>query len=433
MMPAMTVLPKGCFLVSAQPLRFTVVVGLVVLASACNVKSTAGEGGAAGPLTECGRGLVVVTSDFNSTNLALTDLAGEPKVGSFLSSGSSKPGLTLAISGDVEVPGDVPPSGQVVVIDRYGSNVLTFADPQSGAVRGQLRVATGFESNPQDYVEVDERLAFVSRYETNSTPGLEPNDEGGDVLVIDTVAPAIESRIAMPAEGAFLPRASGMTRLGDTVWVTLQRLTADFGSTGDGELVAIDVPSRAVRTTLKLPGLKNCGRVTRSPRSVRAVVACSGSYDAAGGRYITEESDLVELDLTGPSPKELRRLGLAAKEGAPLGGQVAFASDDVLLVKSLGALDGARKDRLVQVDLSRDAAPELLLEAANGGSAFGDVRCTCSATCMLADASRGVLDRWRVTPAVDGTEGTGAVRFERLPEVKVDTTVGLPPRLIGGY
>src|SRR6185369_2040838 len=150
--------------------------------------------------------------------------------------------VAFALSGDVVLPSTRPPSGRAVVIDRYGTNVVSFLIAETGALLGQLAVGTGFESNPQDYLELDERRALVSRWGENPVPGQKTFDEGGDLLVIDSVGLVIEDRIALPHDD-FPPRPAGLTRLGDQAVVTLQRMSIDIRSMGDGRLVGIDLDS----------------------------------------------------------------------------------------------------------------------------------------------------------------------------------------------
>src|SRR6185369_1492136 len=95
---------------------------------------------------------------------------------------------------------------------------------------GQLPVGTGFESNPQDYVELDETRAYVSRWGVNEAAGAKPFDSGSDVILVDTRNPAILASIPIPAEDGLPPRPSGMVRVQDTVLVVLQRVSPDFST-----------------------------------------------------------------------------------------------------------------------------------------------------------------------------------------------------------
>jgi hypothetical protein len=97
----------------------------------------------------CDQGTVVLLTDYTSTQIALSTLDGTTLSPAFLSTASMKAsGLAFALSGDVALPNVTPASGSVVLMDRYGTNVITWADPSSAKVFAQLPVGIGFESNP---------------------------------------------------------------------------------------------------------------------------------------------------------------------------------------------------------------------------------------------------------------------------------------------
>ena len=125
--------------------------------------------------------MIIVESDFRSTNIVVSRPDGITLSGSFVSSGATKPGLSLALSGDVDVPFAAPRSKRAVLLDRFGTNVVTWMNVDSADVVAQLPIGQGFESNPHDYLEVDATRAFVSRYGSNLTPGAQPFDAGGDL------------------------------------------------------------------------------------------------------------------------------------------------------------------------------------------------------------------------------------------------------------
>lgn len=408
-------------------LRLAVAVAIPLLG--CNVDppppSTGGVrgGGDPGALRTCERGVVVVTSDYRSTNIVVSALDGTPLSPSFVSSGATKPGLSLALSGDVDVPATAPPSGRVVLIDRYGTNVLTWMDVETAEVIAQLPVGQGFESNPHDYIEVNADRALVSRFGSNPTPGAEPFDEGGDLLVIDTTKFAIVGRIAMPEEDErLLPRPSGMTRLGDEVIVTLGRLAADFSDVGDGRFVGVSPAENAVTWTVDIPGLHGCGRAAVSPSGERLAVACSSRFDPSTQRFDPAASDIVIYDARSTPPEELERLDVARRLDAGIRPALAFASEDVLLATAFGG-NASPGDRVFSVHLpTGDITP---LGEATEPFVFGGVRCSpgCGDICLLSDAERSALRRWKVT-------ASGAL--EPLEDVILDTRIGLPPRSLGG-
>ncbi|WP_437839287.1 hypothetical protein [Sorangium sp. So ce1153] len=384
-----------------------------------------GGGGGGGPDTPgaCERGVVIVTSDYQSTNIAISELDGTTLSPSFVSSGATKPGLSLALSGDVDVPATAPPSGRVVLIDRYGTNVLTWMDLETAEVIAQLPVGQGFESNPHDYIEVGEERAFVSRFGSNPAPGAEPFDEGGDLLVLDTKKYTIEGRIALPEEDeGLLPCPSGMTRVGEDVVVSLDRLAADFSREGEGRFVGVSPEQNAVAWTVDIQGLYSCGRVAVSPSGDRLAVACSSRFDADAMKFDPATSDIVIYDARSTPPRELERLGVARKLDAGIQPSLAFASEDVLLAKTYGG-NASPGDTVFSVNITTgDVAT---LGEATQPFVLGGVHCSpgCGDVCLVSDAEKNKLRRWKVT-------ANGAL--EPLEDVTVDTEIGLPPRSIGG-
>jgi hypothetical protein len=366
---------------------------------------------------------VVVNSDYASTNVAVVGADGAVLSRSLLSSASAGVGASAALSGDVVPPREPPASGLVVLIDRYPNSVVTWVDPAAARVVGQLSVATGFASNPHDYLEVGGAKAYVTRYETNAAAGREPFDGGGDVLVVDRERRAVVGRVDLGAEagGGFLPRPNRLARAGGEAVVALDRFDAGFGAALDARLVGVDVASDAIAWRLDVAGLANCGGLALSPGRTLLALACSGPF-AGGAAGQRGRSGLVVLDLSTRPPAERARFDLAARFGAPLAPGLAFASETVLVGTAYGDLEAGRPDVAFALDLaSGDALP--LAEAA--AFSFGDVWCTpgCGDACFLADADRNALRRWRVDGAALAPEA----------DVRVDTLYGLPPRALGAY
>lgn len=406
---------------------------LSVLAAGCNVEPTAQDQCGADVTAElgCPNAAVVVMSDFISSQVALTRLDGTTLCGSFASTSRSEASaLAFPFSGDVVTPSGPPASGRVVLLDRFGTNVISWLDPRTGRVLAQLPVGTGFQSNPQDYLELPGGRALVSRWGENPLRGSEPFDGGGDLLVLDTDAPAITARIALPRLDDFPPRPAGLTRHGELVLVTLQRAAVDVKSMGEALLAGVDPDAETVAFTLPLSGMKNCGRVTPAPSGERGVVACSSYVSRDGKPADIGESGLVVLDLRGEAPVEVARLMAEDVAGTALQSDVAFFSETGLLVKTQTSLGGDEHNRVLALDLETGVATELARAgqqaAASGqGVVYGGLACSpgCGDTCLLADADQSVLRRWSFE--------TG--ELVELPPLPVRGSIGLPPRDIGSY
>lgn len=386
-------------------------------------ETTSPDGGDPAPASSCNRALAVVTGDYKSTNIAIAALDGNTLSPSFISSGATKPGLAAAISGDVDVPFVAPASQRAVLLDRYGMNVITWLDVTTAAVISQLPVGTGFESNPHDYLEVDANRAFVSRFGANTTPGTQPFDNGSDLLIIDTQTPAIIGSIPMPEEDPqLLPRPDAMNWLGSRVVVTLGRWSADYETVGDGRWVAVSPTTNHIDWTVNVTGFKACGRLVVSPSGKLAAIACSGKRDNISGQYDTAASGIVIYDAAQTPPVELRRFNTGTLLNSGIQPALAFASENTLLAKSFGG-NANPGDHVFAVDATLGTVTDLGF--ATKPYVLGGMRCSpgCGNVCVLADAERSKLRRWSVTD-------TGA--FSALPDVTVDTIVGLPPRSIGG-
>jgi hypothetical protein len=396
-----------------------------VLVMGCDVAPPPGntggvdlDGGAA-----CGRGVIIVASDYKSTNIVISSLDGVTQSPSFVSSGSTKPGLAETLSGDVDVPVVPPASKRVLILDRYGTNVLTWMNLSTASVLAQLPIGTGFESNPHDYVEVDSVRAFVSRYGTNPNPGQQAFDQGGDLLILDTAKYAITGRIAMPEENpALQPCPDGITWIGGDVVVNLQRFSADFTQVGDGRFVGVSPATNAVDWTVTITGLQNCGRVAVSPSGKLAAIACSSQENATTNQFVPANSDIVVYDATVSPPSELRRLGVGTKLNAGLQPSITFATEDAILGLTYGG-NATPGDTSFAVSVTTGAVTPLVQETQP--FVFGAVHCSpgCGNVCLLSDAESNTLKRWQVE-----TDGG----FSQLSDQTVDPDVGLPPRTIGG-
>ena len=394
----------------------------------CGAKAPEGTGGfqLSPNGSACPAGYAVSNSDYTSTNVSALSPTGAVLSESVISSGSAPPGLTTALSGDVVFPSTAPASGKLLLIDRYPNSVLTWVEPSTGVVSQQLPVGTGFAANPHDYLELAKDKAYVSRYESNPTPGRGDFDAGGDLLIVDPSANAITGRIDLTAEGdgAFLPRADRLLLVGHEVWVSLHRFDADFKSAGDARIVGLNPSQNEISWTLDLPGTANCGGVARSPSGNLVALACSGAYSDVDSEQKPAEalrSDLVLLDATQEPPVVLRHFAAATQLGAPLGSTIAFASETLLVAVALGDATANRTDLAFTLD-TQEGTPHVLLDA---GAAFalGEVQCApgCSDSCFLADAQANELHLWKI---VGGALVPG-------PSVHTDPSIGLPPRAIG--
>jgi hypothetical protein len=403
---------------------------------ACNVSTSAaptggvhvercagGDGGAGGA---CPSALVVACNpdDYTSTSVAVLCPTGAPLSEKIISSGSTAPGLSKSLSGDVILP-LAPTPGKIVLIDQLPNTALTWVDPSTAAVLHQLNVGTGFAANPHDYLEVSATKAYVTRYESNMNPGQQAYDGGGDLLIIDPAAAKITGRVPFAPDGAFLPRPDRMMRVGGEVWVSLHRFDADSLTAGDARFVGVSAADDSIQWTLDLPGVAICTGLARSPSGHVVAVSCTGVLGDANPK---QRSAVVLLDATAHPPVEIKRFAAASQLGASLGFSLAYASEGLIVGVALGDLQASRNDVAYTLDLGSGMAQ--VLADAGAPFAFGDVRCApgCTDLCFLADAHANALRVWKAIS--DGDAGSSLTALASVP---VDPTVGLPPRALGAF
>jgi hypothetical protein len=367
----------------------------------------------------CPGAVVAVSSDYASTNVSVLSTSGQLLSESIISSGSTPPGLTTALSGDVVLPSVAPPSGRLVLVDRYPNAVVTWVEPATAGVLAQLSVGTGFASNPHDYLEVAADKAYVTRYDSNPHPGSEPNDAGGDLLIVDTERYTITGSIALsqPDDANYLPHPSRLVAVNGEAWVALERFSQDFGDAADARIVGVSPETDAVMWSLDLPGVANCGALAVDAAGERVAMVCSGVLAQSDA---LERSGIVLLDATVEPPVELARFDVATEFGSSPAPSLAWASDSLLLGATYGDLGQGRSDLAYSLDVTTGSATQLL----DAGTAFvlGDTLCAPGCTdCFLADARAQVLRTFRS----DGAEVVAR------SDVKVDPGIGLPPRALG--
>lgn len=419
------------FGVPGWAVRFATATLACVLPLGCGVPEPAvNSHGVDAPEGDCGRGLVVVRTDYQSTNVSLLDFTGAVLSESLVSSASGSVGLSTPLSGDVLVPNDFRALAEVVIIDRYPASVLSWVSVETAGVRTQLSVATGFAANARDYIELGPRKAYVTRFESNFDPGKEAFDGGGDVLVIDPTSPSILDSIDLSAAalGAdeFLPRPGSMVRVGDDVVVLLAPFDAAFKGAEDSRLVRIDIAEDRVSEIFELDDLKGCAGLKVSPDRSEIAISCSGIFDSHT-ENAPPTSGLIRVSASEPF-EEIERYSAADLDAGPLGLWTAYAGDSRLLVGAMGQthLDAsaARPDRLAAVDLETGAF-ETVPGIETGPFELGEIRCASHCgECFVTDAAtRGV---WRVPLLDDGELGPAAL----LPVHAAD---GLPPRYLGWF
>lgn len=409
-------------------------VSLCSLLAACSApRITPDSQGVSATPGPCGRGLVVVESDYQSSNVSLIDFDGQVLSESLISSSTTSAGFGVRLSGDVVTPSSPQHDAEIVLIDRYPAGVLRFVELATARVTAELSVATGFRANPQDYLAIAPDRAYVARYESNPNAGQLAWDGGADVLVVDPRLPAITGRIDLSAALAgepagFSAHPARLLNVSGRIFALLAAYADDYGSGISSRLVELDPTTDSLLSTLVLDGLRGCTSLAASPDERTLAVACTGD-DLRSRQPKLEGSGLALLDIQG-RPRLARRFEAAELGDAVLGFGLAYATPEQLVFGTLGHFDdsgvAAAQDVLRRLDVDTGEADELL-ESAGEPFTLGGAKCApACGVCFAADAKRAGGSVLRF--AVDA-----AGRFAEPSAIRVETRVGLPPRYLGVF
>lgn len=382
----------------------------------------------------CGRGLVVIESDYQSTNVSLMGFDGSLLSPSFASSNTVSSGFGVSLSSDVVVPSSAQLGSNIALIDSYPAGVLRFVDLSSAHLSAELSVATGFKSNPHDYLALSEQHAYVARYQANKNPGREPFDQGADILVVDPSVPSIVSRIdlapALAGESTrFSAHPGRLLRVGERVFALLAAYADDkFTASVSSRLVELDPNHDTLLTTLVLDGLHGCDSLALSPDALELAVGCTGD-DWEGRPPRLAGSGLALVDIT--AQPRLSKVVAAAEVGnTTLGFSLSYAAQNALVFGTLGYLQESgtvgAPDALLVLDTKTGQATTVLRSESQPFT-LGSVLCapTCG-VCFATDAERagGSVLRFPIDAA--GVPSTPSV-------IRVETRIGLPPRYLGAF
>ena len=411
----------------ARPASRWLGTAIAALGWSCDVPEPSGTSGG----VEAEAGIIVVGSDYQSTNVSVLDLQGRVLSPSLVSSASAPVGLSFMLSGDVVAPTAAQRGERIVLIDRYPAAVLTWVQLRTAQVRAQLSVATGFFSNPHDYLQISPSRAYVTRFDHNFASGQEPHDLGSDLLAIDPSVPrivrSVDLRPALAGEPPeILPRADKLAAADDRLYVLLSSYSEDFLATAPSRIVAVDTRSDEIESVQVLQGLHGCSALALSPNGRQLAVACSGQFQGSSTPTLST-SGVVLLGIT-DSVTELARYRAADFGEGPIGLSVCYAGPDHLLFTTLGRFGGGgevgQDDTLISLDAARDDF-EIVLRSAGQPFTLGDVRCaTAAGRCFVADAMRG-----GVVHRLDFELG----RLVSDQVIRVETEIGLPPRHLGEF
>lgn len=414
---------------------FILLVGLVLTMAGCGDTSTSTGGlgtPALAPL-DATPVYAVVSSDFSSSSIAVLDEGFELIDESWLNSGTTYPGLVATLSGDVVLPTRQQGTGTFSVIDRFLTDVVTQFFVPSGNLRGQVRTLgetgdSGFSSNPQDIIFIDEDSAWIPRYESNLDEDAPPASQGNDLVeinpsdwsatgmridlsVLNTMEMVDENTVetfARPGRGVLI---------GSTIVLGLDRISAAFDAAGPGAVALVDVEAESI-LTLEFEGLKNCGRVVPIPgEPTKAAIACVGFSNPFG--------DVVQIRATSGIAVIDVQTGGAAVERV---WRAADDEDSVVAVNALIALDAERvlavangnfvdtTDTLYEIDLTSGSQSPIV----NSTGSF-----TIGTSAYDADGGRLYTPDAAVNAVIELAEDAGG--FTEVGSTEIAPSLGLPP------
>jgi len=380
------------------------------------------------------RGVLVVNTDYRSTSVSALDLEAQVLSEHLITSASAAPGLSVALGGDVMLPTMQAEDHATVLIDRTPAAVLTWLDLRTAQVTKQLSVATGFASNPHDYISIAERKAYVPRFGVNLDPGGEQFDGGHDVLIVDPSVPEITGRIDLtPAvegeRGGLYARGDRAVVIAGLLRVLVVVFDAAFQEPADSRLVSIDPETDEIVGAHRFTGLTSCSNFALSPSAGEMAVACNGYFNQTVDAGFVD-SAIVRLSLAGSQVTEIARYP-AADLGGHQVSAVSYTGPSGIAFTTYGRfkpdLSVAAHDTLRWLDLTTGQPSPPILQTVRVPFSLGDVLCRPSnRVCFVADAETlgGMVHRFEI--AESGALGDDAL-------IEVDRTTGLPPRYLGAF
>ena len=257
-----------------------------------------------------------------------------------------------------------------MLVDR-GNTALTFVDPATCTFDHQISVKGGFNfSNPHDVVILGDGKAYVTRYEKNLAPTADPTTSGDDVLIVDPRNGAILGHVDLASYAAQVTGTTIQARpdraliAAGKVVVSLNNLSGDFSTYGEGRMVVIDPATDQVVQTVALTGLENCEAMDylASPRLL--VVVCGGAF---GDQDQVLESGVALVDMSGSAAALLHTISAVAFNARPLSFQwiagTTSAGKQRAFVTTLGAFPSAGlpavPDAAFVVDLGTGATSQI--------------------------------------------------------------------------
>lgn len=373
----------------------------------------------------------VVASDYSSSAVGLLDAQGQVVTEAWLDSGSVRPGIVPSLRGDVVLPQAPVAPCVLTVIDRFGTDVVSFFDLCAGEgepLIGQLDAGSTFSANPQDVLLIDERRAYVSRSNPSPFTDVEPLERGNDLLLIDWREQRILSRVdlspldvvdeerlyARPGQLAMIARG-GVRR----AIVGLARLSLDHFVAAEGAVGVID-PETAQVAAVPLAGLASCAELDRVPGHPELVLVTCGGPTFADEAARRAGAGVAMLELADDGAVRVRSIWRAADHpDEPVFNTFSVViSPRRVVAVAMGSFGDDIDDRVALLDLEEERSEPLF--TAESAFVIGDgVYDPTQSLLLIPDAHTGTVRRFEVSADGEARE---------LEPVDTAGCRGLPPR-----
>lgn len=373
----------------------------------------------------------LVTSDYGSSAIALLDADGALLTEAYLDSGSARPGLAAALSGDVSLPTAVPRAGHVYWLDRFGVDLVGEAEWSSGHVSQYATTPTAvpgeaaYRSNPHDVLALPDGRWLVSRYEPNFASDASELDRGDDLVILDPASHALLGRIGFEAldEDVLVAgetkhtyaRPDRMVSRQGRVVVGLARLSNDFHAAAPGAIAVVDADTGAIEAT-SLPGLEGCGELAAARDDAsRVFVACQGpTYTDVAGRRPSAGVASLHVPASGPAVLEWIWRAQDHPELPPPTQGLIPVRDDIVFVASMGDLAAGEPDRLLRLRL-RDVSGAVVYTGDEAFTLGPGALSSAGDFLLLPDTTMGVLRFDLIGDTLGASVTTDVSPCRRLP------------------
>lgn len=376
----------------------------------------------------------VITSDRQSTAVAMLDAEGALITEAWIDSGTTTAILTATLDGDVVMPSSPIGTNVLTLLNQLGATVITRISIPSGEVLSQFSAqrpepddgaSMRFLANIHDALDLGDGTILVTRFEPNLRPGAEPLDRGNDAVIVRLSDGEILGRV--PFENVdttidgelYYARPSGMVRLSNAIVTATARLDRLFYA-GPGAVAVVDAAARSARA-IELEDLTDCLEVVDVPGDpAHAVVLCAGdTYTTMSERRAHSGLALLGIDAEDEVVVEhVWRASEHADEPVPSNGLVSLGGARVA-VNAMGDRSEDTDDQYIVVDLETDVAT-VAFESEGAFVISKGAFVPARSQLLVPDAASGVhIFHVNVDGALDETGLVDTSPLRRLPAREV--------------